>query len=117
MERPAWTPQRGDDWFSVPDIAQACVTLCAFRRAFFLAIRRMHVVRPPTPAPLCAAVVDAPHKPFLLFSALIIARGRLTWQAISLMREYHYRYLVAKNAGVGGAVAKLTAARALECPH
>ncbi len=120
LVRPAWQAGTGDDWCRVADIDAAVATLAGPPRRVFLAIGRQHLdafaaqpqhhymlrlVDPPDgalPLPDCTA---------------IIARGPFDAAGDRALLERHrIDLIVAKNAGGTGAVAKLTAARALHLP-
>jgi len=117
LARPAWRAQACDDWIHVPDIAAACAALPDAPARVFLAIGRMHVAqfaaRPEHHFLL--RLVDAPIEPIALpHHEVIVARGPFDEAGdTALMRAHGITHLVAKNAGGGGAVAKIEAARAL----
>lgn len=117
LERPAWTPQSGDDWISAADIEDACDALPDKPTRVFLAIGRMHVdlfARRPQHHYLLR-LVDAPAHPIALpHHTAIIARGPFNIsEDTQLLRDYNITHVVAKNAGGNGAVAKVEAARNL----
>lgn len=117
LERPAWTPQRRDDWVSVADIEAACDALPEAPTCVFLAIGRMHIdlfARRPQHHYLLR-LVDAPAQPVGLPNhTLTIARGPFDVFADKrLLMDHNISHVVAKNAGGIGAVAKVEAARAL----
>jgi precorrin-6A/cobalt-precorrin-6A reductase len=120
LGRPAWRAVEGDRWTVVPDIEAAVAALAGPARRILLALGRMHV-------PAFAAqpqhhyllrFVDRPDvAPLLPHHGLIVDRGPFTVEAeIALMREHGIQLVVSKNAGGGGADAKLHAARALDLP-
>lgn len=120
LERPAWVAQNGDDWLSVPDIESICGALPDAPSRVFLAIGRMHVdqfARQPQHH-YVLRLVDAPSAPIPLPEhTVIVARGPFDVAAdTALMREHRIDFVVAKNAGGSGAVAKITAARTLGLP-
>lgn len=120
LERPAWVAQNGDDWLSVPDIESICGALPDAPSRVFLAIGRMHVdqfARQPQHH-YVLRLVDAPSAPIPLPEhTVIVARGPFDVATdTALMREHRIDFVVAKNAGGSGAVAKITAARALGLP-
>ncbi|RJG56178.1 cobalt-precorrin-6A reductase [Sphingobium terrigena] len=120
LSRPAWTPQAGDDWTPVPDIAGAVAGLAGPARRVMLALGRMHVdafaARPQHHYLL--RFVDAPAtSPALPKHGLVVDRGPFTAEAdTQLMRDHGIDLLVCKNAGGTGAEAKLIAARTLGLP-
>ena len=117
LSRPEWTPQPGDRWRHVPDIAGAVDALARPSRRVMLAVGRMHLdafaaqpqhryllrlVDPPkTPPPLPAQTVTVSRGPFTVAGDT------------ALMQKHAIDTVVAKNAGGDGARAKLDAARAL----
>jgi precorrin-6A/cobalt-precorrin-6A reductase len=117
LERPAWTPQRGDNWYPTTDIQAACDALPDEPARVFLAIGRMHVdlfARRPQHHYLLR-LVDAPAHPIALPNhTAIIARGPFNVsEDTRLLQEHNITHVVAKNAGGMGAVAKIEAARNL----
>jgi precorrin-6A/cobalt-precorrin-6A reductase len=120
LSRPAWTPEAGDDWTHVPDIAGAIAALAGPARRVMLALGRMHVdafAAQPQHHYLLR-FVDAPAtRPILPQHSLVVDRGPFTPEAdIQLMRDHGIDLLLCKNAGGSGAEAKLVAARALGLP-
>lgn len=119
VERPAWTPGPGDRWIPVPDMEAAVAALPARPSRIFLAIGRqnlaafaarpehhylLRLVDPPDALPLPDCTVEVARGPFdEAGDRALLIRHRIAW-------------LVAKNAGGTGAVAKLAAARALHLP-
>ena len=117
MERPAWTPEAADDWISVPSIEAARHALPDKPARVFLAIGRMHLgafAEAPQHRYLLR-LVDAPDGPVPLPHAdVIIARGPFDVAGdTALLRAHAITHVVAKNAGGGGARAKIEAARCL----
>jgi precorrin-6A/cobalt-precorrin-6A reductase len=117
LERPAWTPQSGDDWVSVANIVAACHSLPDEPTRVFLAIGRMHVdlfARKPQHHYLLR-LVDAPAQPIALaHHTAVIARGPFNvFEDTQLLRDHNITHVVAKNAGGIGAIAKVEAARNL----
>ncbi|KTR82022.1 cobalt-precorrin-6X reductase [Novosphingobium barchaimii] len=120
LTRPAWQAQPGDRWSHVSDLAGAVDALAGPPRRVFLALGRMHVGafalqpqhhyvlrfvdKPETPPPL-------PHH------GLIVDRGPFSVAGDrALLQEHGVDWVVCKNAGGGGAEAKLIAARELGVP-
>lgn len=120
LTRPAWEAGEGDRWTHVPDIAGAVDALAGEPRRVMLALGRMHVeafgAQPQHHYLL--RFVDAPAEPPALpHHHLVVDRGPFTVEGdVALMRAHAIDLLVAKNAGGGGARAKLDAARALGLP-
>ncbi|MCE8417188.1 cobalt-precorrin-6A reductase [Rhodovulum sulfidophilum] len=120
LTRPAWTPQPGDDWRHVADIAGAVAALAGPPRRVFLAVGRMHLeafaARPQHRYLL--RLVDRPNAPLPLPQAeVIVSRGPFTEADDRALMEGHGTELVvSKNAGGTGARAKIDAARALGLP-
>lgn len=120
LTRPAWVAGPEDRWIDASDLAAAVEALAGPPRRVMLAIGRgavgdfaaepqhfylLRYVDPPDeppPLPDCAVVVD---------------RGPFTAAGDrALMQRHRIDLVVAKNAGGGGARAKLDAARALGLP-
>jgi precorrin-6A/cobalt-precorrin-6A reductase len=114
--RPPWQPQPADRWTQAIDINAVIAALPAAPTNIFLAIGKQHL------APFIAKpqhhyllrLVDAPGDLPLPNATAIIGRGPFTHQNdTELLRHHAITHIVAKNAGGQGAVAKITAARAL----
>lgn len=120
FERPGWTETPGDDWHRVADMDAAVAALPDLPARIFLAIGRQNIAafaaRPRHHYLL--RLVDPPERALPLPDAhVILDRGPFTLAGdLALMREHRVTHLVAKNAGGGGAEAKLIAARALGLP-
>jgi precorrin-6A/cobalt-precorrin-6A reductase len=120
LTRPAWQAGEGDRWSHVPDMAGAVEALGGDARRVMLALGRMHVeafaAQPQHHYVL--RFVDAPATPPALpRHHLVVDRGPFTVEGdLKLMREQGVELVVAKNAGGGGARAKLDAARLLGLP-
>lgn len=120
LERPPWTPEPGDDWRPVPDLAAAAVGLGAARRRVFLAIGRLHLgafAAAPQHAYLIR-LVDAPREPLPLPDVtVVVARGPFRAEDDErLLADFRAEAVVAKNAGGTAAFAKMIAARRLRLP-
>jgi precorrin-6A/cobalt-precorrin-6A reductase len=120
LTRPAWTPEPGDSWHTVPDIAAAVASLAGARRNVMLALGRMHVeafAAQPQHRYLLRYVDQPEAPPPLLDRHLVIDRGPFTVEGDeALLRAHAIDLVVCKNAGGSGAQAKLVAARALGLP-
>jgi precorrin-6A/cobalt-precorrin-6A reductase len=120
LERPAWTPEPGDQWTGVPDVASAVRALPEVPARVFLAIGRQEIAafaaKPHHHYVL--RLVDPPEAPLPLpHHAVEVARGPFATEGdIDLMRRHSVGLVVAKNAGGTGAAAKLAAARILGLP-
>jgi precorrin-6A/cobalt-precorrin-6A reductase len=120
LERAPWVAGPGDAWTHVPNIEAAVAALAGPPRRVFLAIGRQHL------APFAAQgqhryllrLVDPPVEPVPLPNAdVVIARGPFDEAGdIALLQSHRIDLVVAKNAGGKGAVAKISAARALNLP-
>ncbi|MEF3045912.1 cobalt-precorrin-6A reductase [Pseudotabrizicola sp. L79] len=120
LERPAWHPQTGDKWHSVPSIDAAVQALPDQPARVFLAIGKQNLTafaaKPQHHYLL--RLVDPPTAPLPLPQAdVVLARGPFDVAGdTALMHQNQISHVVAKNAGGLGAAAKLTAARALGVP-
>lgn len=119
LERPAWTPERGDQWTRVATIADAVGALPNASARVFLAIGKQHLT-PFAAKPqhhYLLRLVDAPGLLPLPDAHAIIAKGPFTVGGDSaLLADHRISHIVAKNSGGSGAQAKLLAARALGVP-
>ncbi len=120
FERPPWTPQKGDNWTFVSDIANLPAALPDSPARIFLAIGKQQLA-------LFAAMpqhhyllrlVDPPRQPLpFQQTTVVLARGPFDVAGdTALMQTHAITHVVAKNAGGSGARAKLDAARALGLP-
>lgn len=119
LERPAWVPQKGDNWHDVPDLSAAVAALPAAPARVFLAIGRQGLdafaARPEHHYLL--RLVDPPPAPPLPDCTVEVARGPFDVAGdTALLQRHCIGLIVAKNAGGAGAQAKLAAARALGLP-
>lgn len=119
LTRPEWTPQPGDMWQRVPDIAAAVAALSGDPQRVFLAVGRMHLedfVSQPQHHYLLR-LVDEPDFLPLPNCEVVVARGPFAEaDDRALMQRHGTQLVVSKNAGGAGARAKLDAARALDIP-
>ncbi|WP_171177492.1 MULTISPECIES: cobalt-precorrin-6A reductase [unclassified Ruegeria] len=119
LTRAAWTPQTGDNWHHVPDIAAAVDALSGDAQRVFLAVGRMHLedfAAQPQHNYLLRLVDDPDSLP-LPNAEVVVARGPFTEaDDRALMQRHGTQLVVSKNAGGTGARAKLDAARALGLP-
>ncbi len=117
LERAPWSPQPGDRWTRVADVAAAAQALDGPGESVFLAIGRQNLAafaaRPQHRYLL--RFVDPPETaPPLPEAVVVVSRGPFTVAGdIALMRAHGVTRVVAKNAGGEGARAKIDAARAL----
>lgn len=120
LTRPAWAPVAGDRWMRAPDIAAAVAALDRPRERVMLAIGRQHLADfAPHPQHFyLLRLVDPPAAPPPFPDAhVIVDRGPFDAEADRrLMAAHRIGLVVAKNAGGGGAYAKIAAARALGLP-
>ncbi|WP_033922782.1 cobalt-precorrin-6A reductase [Sphingomonas sp. 37zxx] len=120
LTRPGWTPEPGDDWHRVGDIAAAVAALAGPRRRVMLALGRMHVaafVEQPQHHYLLRFVDSPDAAPVLPDHHLIVDRGPFDVAGdAALLRDHAIDLVVCKNAGGTGAQAKLIAARQLGLP-
>lgn len=118
LQRPAWTPAKGDRWTCVPDIEAAVAALPNDPATVFLAIGRQSLEPfAGRPHRYVLRLVDRPDASPLPGATVIVDRGPFTVDGdTALMRDHGVTHVVAKNAGGEGARAKLAAARALGLP-
>ncbi|MEM8578195.1 MAG: cobalt-precorrin-6A reductase [Pseudomonadota bacterium] len=120
LVRPAWTPQPGDDWRHVPDIAGAVAALAGPAQRVMLAVGRLHLAAfaPQPQHHYLLRLVDPPEGDLPLPNATVIVdRGPFTEDGDRVLMQAHgIQMVVSKNAGGSGAVAKIAAARALRLP-
>lgn len=120
LTRPPWVAQEGDRWTHVADMAGAVDALKGPPRRVMLALGRMHVeafAAQPQHHYLLRFVDRPETPPALPDHALVVDRGPFTAEGdIRLIRDHRIGLIVAKNAGGGGAQAKLMAARTLGLP-
>lgn len=120
LERPIWQRGPGDDWQLAADIDAAVAMLPNDPARVFLAIGKQ------TLAPFAARpqhvyllrIVDRPTTPLAILNAeVVLARGPFTIDGdMALLKRHQITHVVAKNAGGGGARAKIDAARMLGLP-
>ena len=117
FSRPEWTPQDGDRWHEVADIASAVQYLDQPRRRVMLALGRLNL-----PAFeimnqhfYLLRLVDAPDSlPGFSDYKMVLSRGPFhVDEDKALLEAHHIDLIISKNAGGEGAIAKLDAARAL----
>ncbi len=120
LTRAPWSPESGDNWTNVPDIAGAVQSLNRPPQRIMLAVGRMHLAEfAPNPQHFyLLRLVDPPafHVPFAHFE-VIVDRGPFSIDAdLALMKAHAIDLVVSKNSGGTGAFAKVRAARALKLP-
>ena len=120
LTRPPWTPEAGDDWVRVPDIAGAVAALDRPAARVMLAVGRMHLAEfAPNPQHFyLLRLVDPPEvPPPVPDHHVIVDRGPFEAEADrALMEAQGIELVVSKNAGGTGAYAKIAAARSLGLP-
>jgi len=120
LERAPWKRSPADNWIEVEDVAAAAAALPEQRARVFLAIGRQHLApfaaRPQHAYTLRFA--DAPIGALPLPDAsVIVSRGPFALAGdLDLMRSRGIEWIVARNAGGTGALAKIEAARQLGLP-
>lgn len=120
LSRAPWHPQTGDQWTEVRDIPAAVAALEVPACTVFLAIGRMHLESflPQSHHAYVIRLVDPPAEapPFPRLTT-IIDRGPFTVEDdLALIKQHGIDLIVSKNSGGTGAVAKISAARALGMP-
>ncbi|MBK5970698.1 MULTISPECIES: cobalt-precorrin-6A reductase [Thiorhodovibrio] len=118
LERPAWMPQPGDQWYPVADWDQAIAVLKAqgARRVLLaLGARELAPFSTLTYTWFLARTVTRPDPmPPFVAAELLVARGPFGLdQELKLLRDHQIDTIVCRNSGGDGAAAKLTAAREL----
>ncbi len=115
--RPAWTPQRGDDWHEVKDMNEAAAAIAPGANPTFLTVGRTGLA--PFAArrdiAFLARVIDAPEntEDFTKLD-LVLARGPFDYETdIAFFRQHEIACLVSKNSGGEAAASKLACAREL----
>ncbi|CUH80823.1 cobalt-precorrin-6A reductase [Tropicibacter naphthalenivorans] len=120
LTRAPWTPEAGDDWTRVPDIAGAVKALDRAPERVMLAVGRMHLPEfAPNPQHFyLLRLVDAPDTPPDFPDHFVqVDRGPFSYDGdLALMRAHKITMVVSKNSGGTGAQAKLLAARTLGLP-
>lgn len=123
MERPGWSPQAGDRWIQVSDMAAAAQALQPGDGRVFLAIGRKQLAAFAGKAEqhhFVLRVVDQAEEALPLPAdryELIVARGPFQIEdEIALLKRHAIDCIVSKNAGGADTYAKIAAARALQIP-
>jgi precorrin-6A/cobalt-precorrin-6A reductase len=120
LERPPWTPQPGDDWRLVKDIAAAAVLLTTVGRRVFLTVGASEVAAFSDLGDLyfLIRVIETPETVSAFVDYDIVStRGPFTKAGdVRLMKDHRIDVVVSKNSGGDATVAKLDAARALGIP-
>ena len=120
LTRPPWTPEAGDDWVRVPDIAGAVAALDRPAARVMLAVGRMNLAEfAPNPQHFyLLRLVDPPEvPPPFPDHHVVVDRGPFEAEADrALMEAQGIELVVSKNAGGTGAYAKIAAARSLGLP-
>ncbi|MEO1194493.1 MAG: cobalt-precorrin-6A reductase, partial [Pseudomonadota bacterium] len=118
--RAPWTPQSGDKWTTVEDVAGAVAALNRPPARVMLAVGRLNL--PAFEANpqhfYLLRLVDPPKTPPRFPEHhVVIARGAFSEEGdLALMREHRIDLVVSKNSGGTGGAAKVAAARALGLP-
>ncbi|WP_126147290.1 cobalt-precorrin-6A reductase [Synechococcus elongatus] len=120
LQRPAWTPQAGDRWISVPDLATAAKQLADLGDRIFLTIGRQELA---AFAHLCdrwflMRMIDPPAEDAPLpLGEILLERGPFSVEhERSLLIRFQIDAIVSKNSGGTAIAAKLKAARELGLP-
>lgn len=119
LQRPAWSPENGDRWHEVADLAEAAAIVPQIGRRVFLTIGRQGVDAFADLDQLWFLIraIDPPEVAVPRGSELLLARGPFTVETeIELMRAHSIEVLVTKNSGGAQTAAKLEAARTLGIP-
>lgn len=120
FQRPAWMPQSGDRWISVPDLPAAATALADLGDRIFLTIGRQELA---TFAHLrdrwfLMRMIDPPVDDSVLPPGeILLERGPFSLeQERSRLLHYRIEAIVSKNSGGTATAAKLQAARELNLP-
>lgn len=120
LTRPPWRPSAGDRWEMAADLPAAVAALAGPPRRVMLALGRMHVdafLAQPQHRYLLRFVDPPDHMPSLPDHVVVVDRGPFGVEGDeALLRAHGIELVVCKNAGGGGADAKLVAARRLGLP-
>lgn len=119
LTRPAWTPQAGDNWQTVPSLeaANAAIPRAA---TVFLALGRQYLdtFADRTDVSFILRMVDRPEKPppFADFELLTGKPSPDRTQEAELLKSRGVTHIVCRNSGGSGSYAKIAAARQLSIP-
>ncbi|MBB5155601.1 cobalt-precorrin-6A reductase [Saccharopolyspora phatthalungensis] len=118
LRRPAWQPGIGDDWRSVPSLAEAAALLPELGERIFLTTGRQGLAHfAALDLRFLVRTVDPPEPPLPRRTEVLLARGPFTvHDELALLREHDIDVVVTKNSGGAMTSAKLTAARELRLP-
>jgi precorrin-6A/cobalt-precorrin-6A reductase len=118
LSRPAWTPQAGDRWIEVPDMAAAAAALGLESRRVFLAVGRLQLQAfEAAPQHVYLIRTIEPVAPALPRYRVIAARGPYDAESEErLLRAEKIDAIVAKNSGAATVFGKIVAARRLGVP-
>jgi precorrin-6A/cobalt-precorrin-6A reductase len=119
VERPGWDMRGYASCQLFPDLAAVVAALDRPACRVFLAIGRQHLdaFRAQPQHHYLLRLVDPPDGPPLPDCTVIVARGPFDVAGdTALLHDHRIDLVVAKNAGGAGAVAKITAAKALHIP-
>ncbi|MFD1333413.1 cobalt-precorrin-6A reductase [Methylopila musalis] len=115
VERPAWTPQPGDDWRPAADVAEAAALIPATEGPCLITVGRQELgpFAARRDVSLLLRMIDPLETPFPHPSATVILdRGPFDLDAERRLFDAHgVASVVAKNSGGAAARAKLDAAR------
>ncbi|MDA3624324.1 cobalt-precorrin-6A reductase [Saccharopolyspora sp. WRP15-2] len=118
LRRPAWQPEAGDDWRSVPSMTAAAALLPELGERIFLTTGRQGLAHfAELDLRFLVRTVDPPEPPLPPRTTVLLARGPFTVDdELALLREHRIDALVSKNSGGSMTSAKLVAARELGLP-
>jgi precorrin-6A/cobalt-precorrin-6A reductase len=117
LRRPGWTPEAGDDWRRVPDLASAATLLPRLGHRIFLTTGRQSVAAfaGVDGCWFLSRSVEPPAPPMPRRVEVVLDRGPFTLESERrLLREHGIDVLVTKDSG--GPAPKLAAARELGLP-
>jgi precorrin-6A/cobalt-precorrin-6A reductase len=120
LVRPAWAPQAGDKWRSVPTAVDAALALGKTPRRVFLSLGRqeLHCFAAFLQHRYIARLIEAPQQGVLPHGLVVLQqRGPFDIDAeLRLLRERKIEVIVSRNSGGSATYPKIEAARVLGLP-
>lgn len=118
VDRPAWTPWRGDVWHEVDTVAAAASLADSLGRRLLVTVGRQEASAFADVAAWCLIrCVEEPEGPLPVRCQVLLDRGPFMLpDEQRLLAEHRIDVLVTKNSGGGSTIAKLWAAREAGIP-